>query len=64
MIKNIIYAILMGIFGLIISILTVPGICIMCMIYMIWVCIRIGYTGKIFSSDINVDMDTNKYKNI
>lgn len=64
MIKNIISAILMGIFGLIISILTVPGICIMCMIYMIWICIRIGYTGKIFSSDINVDVDTNKYKNI
>lgn len=54
----------MGIFGLIVSILTIPGICVMCMIYMIWVCIRIGYTGKIFSSDIDVNVDTNKYKNI
>ena len=64
MIKGIIRAILMGIFGIIFSAIVLPGIVIWITIYMIGVCIMAGYKGEIFGEHESEENMSNKYKNI
>ena len=64
MIKRIIGAILMGIFGIIFSVLALPCIVIWITIYMIGVCIMVGYKGNIFGENESEENMSNKYKNV
>lgn len=69
MIKRIIMATLMGIFGIIFSILVLPCIVGLITIYMIGVCIMAGYNGEIFGEkksqlEQTEQSEIDKYKNI
>lgn len=64
MIKGIIRAILMSIFGIIFSVLVIPCIVVWITIYIIGVCIMAGYKGNIFRENESEENMSNKYKNI
>lgn len=64
MIKRIIRAILMGMFGIIFTMIVLPCIVGLITIYMIGVCIMAGYKGNIFGENESEENMSNKYKNI